>query len=994
MVSQRKSSVSIGNTRFYAFLGQLILMLLITSSFAAASDSTWVRERYRTGDFRLVQGSRVADILVSADDFPVVRIAANDLAADIERVTGRKPAVRTEAKGVREQVVIVGTLGKSALIDALVRAGKLKVDEVRGQCESFVIATVPQPLAGVEMGLVIVGSDRRGTAFGSFELSQTIGVSPWYWWADVTPMHHDNLFIAAGTRREGPPAVQYRGIFLNDEDLGLQPWAAKTFDPQLGDIGPKTYARVFELLLRLKANTLWPAMHGCTKAFNLYPDNKSVADDYAIVMGSSHAEPMLRNNVTEWTDKPENYDYTKNADGVRSYWDTRVAQNGRYENIYTLGMRGIHDSPIQGPKTSPERIKVLEQIFADQRAMLAKYVDSDVSKVPQIFCPYKEVLTDYRNGLKVPNDVTIVFPDDNFGYIRYLPTAEEQRRAGGFGIYYHVSYLGGPLSYLWLDTTPPALIWEEMSKAYDHGVRKFWMLNVGDLKPAEISIDLFMQMGWDNTRWRRDNLNDFLEQWATPKFGAKYAREIAAVMDQYYRLAFARKPEFLQWNLVNEKPRPSDLTQFDYGDELQQRMDAYDTLVARANRLYEEIPAPQKDALYELVIYPVRASALANQRYFAFERSAEYLAQGRASAIKWARQAQAADAQLKTETDYFNEKLAGGKWRRLMTVEPPNGQWQNMRMTTPVAPIALAQFSVPVRPGLGVAIEGRRDPLRDGEQDAALPAISRFTRDVRFIDIFNTGSASAVWTARANQNWIKLSHTRGDLREADTRILVSIDWTRTPRNENAVGTIEISGAGATRLINVPIFSPQPNSRATGAGFIEVNGIVSLEAEHFTDRIDRGGAGWQVIPGLGRSGDSVAIFPTTTAGIDPAQISRTAPILLYQVRFVRGGKVTVTGYLTPTHPIQSGRGLRYAIGFDDEPPQIVAVGVDLQVPSRQWSLNVLNACTTGVSNHQIAGAGMHVLKLYMVDAGVVLDKIVIDAGGLRPSYLGPGETRIR
>jgi hypothetical protein len=260
------------------------------------------------------------------------------------------------------------------------------------------------------MGLVIAGSDRRGTAFGIFELSQAIGVSPWYWWADVPPARHPNLFITAGIKRAGPPSVQYRGIFLNDEDWGLQPWAAKTFDPQLGDIGPKTYARIFELLLRLKANTVWPAMHSCTRAFNLYAGNKVVADDYAIVMGSSHAEPMLRNNVSEWTDKPENYDYTRNAEGVRKYWDDRLTANGRYENIYTLGMRGIHDSAIVGPKTQPERIAVLERIFADQRAILTRNVKADATAIPQIFVPYKEVLADYRAGLKVPDDVTIVWP--------------------------------------------------------------------------------------------------------------------------------------------------------------------------------------------------------------------------------------------------------------------------------------------------------------------------------------------------------------------------------------------------------------------------------------------------------------------------------------------------------------------------------------------------------------------------------------------------------
>jgi hypothetical protein len=974
--------------RLYVLVS-LIIFSVASPALADSTEQTWIHDRYVKGDFILVRGSDAAGVLVSPDDFKVVQIAARDFAGDVERVTGRKPGLTNESSQASRYSVIIGTLGKSSLIDSLVRAGKLNVEKLRGQWESFVIATVSNPLPNIEMGLVIAGSDRRGTAFGVFELSQAIGVSPWYWWADVPPVRHANLFVASRTRRAGPPSVQYRGIFLNDEDLGLQPWAAKTFDPQLGDIGPKTYARIFELLLRLKANTLWPAMHNCTKAFNLYPDNKVVADDYAIVMGSSHAEPMLRNNVTEWTDKPENYDYTKNADGVRKYWDDRVAQNGKYENIYTIGMRGIHDSPIVGPKTQPERIQVLEQIFADQRAMLAKHVNADPTQVPQIFCPYKEVLADYRSGLKVPDDVTIVWPDDNHGYIRYFPTAEELKRSGGFGVYYHASYLGGPLSYIWLDSTPPALIWEEMSRAFDHGVRKFWMLNVGDLKPSEISIDLFMQMGWDISRWRRDNLNKFLEDWATTQFGRQHASEIARVMEQYYTLGFARKPEFLQWNLLNEKPRPSDLTPSDYGDEIQRRLDDYEALMKDVDRLYEKTSPSQRDALFELVVYPARSAALANRRYFSFERAAQYVTQGRASAIEWGRRGQEADRRVSLETDYYNQKLAGGKWLRMMTAEPLNGFWQNYRMTIPKMPPALTQMNVPAAAGLGVAIEGRLDPVKPEERDATLPMLSVFTRDTRFIDVFNTGRQLAPWTAKVSHPWIKLSQFAGDLKE-DTRLRVSIDWTRAPKGENSSGTIEIRGAGTSRTVIVPIFNPVKPRPADAKGFIELNGVVSIEAEHFTRKIDRTGASWEIISGLGRTGDSIALFPTNAPTFEPAN----APVAEYEFYLFTPGMVKTLAYLVPTHPVSSGVGLRYAIGFDGQPPQLVAVGADLQIPSRAWSLNVLNSATVGTSTHEIKTAGKHVLRMYAVDSGVVLDKIVLDLGGLKPSYLGPSETRLR
>ena len=965
------------------------LIILNGPTSGVPKDTPWIHDIYQRGDFQLADRPNVSDILVSAEDFKVVQIAAENLAADVERVTGKKPVVRNDANGLHGHVVFAGTIGKSSFVDSLVSQGKLDVSQLRGQWESFLITTVSNPLPGVSMGLVIAGSDRRGTTYGIFELSEAIGVSPWYWWSDVTPRHRDHLFVAPGTRRAGPPSVQYRGIFINDEDLGLQPWAAKTFDPKLGDIGPKTYARVFELLLRLKANTLWPAMHSCTKAFNLYADNKQVADDYAIVMGSSHAEPMLRNNVTEWVEKHEDYNYIENRDGVRRYWEQRVEENGKFENIYTIGMRGIHDSPIVGPKTQPERIKVLEQIFADQRGLLAKHVKQDVSTVPQIFCPYKEVLSDYRNGLKVPDDVTIVFPDDNFGYIRYLPTEAERKRSGGFGVYYHVSYLGGPLSYLWLDTTPPSLIWEEMSKAYDHGVRKFWMLNAGDIKPAEVSIDLFMQMGWDISKWQQHNLNNFLVDWAERKFGPRKAYEAASILDQYYRLGFARKPEHLQWNFANEDSKPTALTAFDYGDEIQQRIDAYEALKDQADRLYATCPPLLKDALYETVVYPVRASALANRRYFSFEKAREYLAQGRASASEWMRAGEEATRLLNLETTYFNEKLAGGKWRHMMSEVPPGDMWQSMRMRTPVASSALREMKLPDQPGLGVAIEGRREPLND--QSAVLPVINGLVRETRFIDVFNTGNSPAPWKAITKQRWIQLSHNRGDLRQ-DTRVSVSIDWTRIPKDEWFSGTVEISAAGVRRVITVPVFNPKITLERNT--FIEAGGVVSMEAEHYSaiSGIMAGNVQWSKIPGLGRTGDAMSVSPTTAASMKVEDLD-IAPALHYRVLLFTTGKLTVTCYLVPTFPIVTGRGLRYAIGFDNEPPQIVTVGADLQTPSRQWSLNVLNASTMGVSNHEIATAGAHTLKIYIVDAGVVLDKIVVDTGGLKPSYLGPPETRV-
>jgi len=652
-----------------------LLSLLLAASALAAP---WVGEQPQPGGFPLVAGGKAATIVFSPEDHRVVSLAANDLAADLQRVTGVKAAVAA-FPSVSGPAVLIGTLGQSPLINGLVEAGRLDVKDLAGAWESFIITTVTDPLPNVASAVVIVGSDRRGTAFGVYELSQAVGVSPWYWWTDVTPAKKSALHVAAGTRRFGPPSVQYRGIFINDEDWGLQPWAAKTFEPETGDLGPKTYARVCELLLRLKANTLWPGMHPSTKAFNHYPKNKQVADDYAIVMGSSHAEPMLRNNVDEWTAPKETYNYLTNRDGVQAYWAQRLKENGRFENIYTLGMRGIHDSHMVGPKTDAERIATLEQIFADQRQIIAQFAKPPVgavapngpSPVPQMFCAYKEVLALYRQGLKVPDDVTIVWPDDNFGYVRNFATPEERQRPGGFGVYYHLSYLGAPLSYLWLSTTPPALVWSEMSKAWDHGARKIWIVNVGDLKPAEIGTEFFLQLAWDITRWRHDNVQNFLPEWAAREFGPAVAPAVARVMENYYQLNFARRPEHLQWWLRQEAPRPSPLSR----QEIDQRITLFSLLAVQAADLEPRLRPGTRDAYHQLVGYPVLGSALANFRYFYGELGDR-------------ERALAADAQLKEFNRHYNEEFAGGKWRGLTSLEPADQQFQGMR----VYPWAMPDF--------------------------------------------------------------------------------------------------------------------------------------------------------------------------------------------------------------------------------------------------------------------------------------------------------------
>jgi len=507
----------------------------IAAPLATPLASDYIGEMPVVGWFPLVHQREAADICVGDDDWKVAQLAAADLALDVERVTGRRPALKYTVAGLSAHAVLVGTIGRSRVIDDLIKTGRLDVTDIRGQWESCIIATITDPLPGVTQGLIIAGSDRRGTAYGVYELSRRIGVSPWYWWADVTPAHRDALHVSPERVKVDPPAVKYRGIFINDEMWGIRPWAAENFAPDEGlGLGPKTYAKIFELLLRLRANYLWPAMHVRTTPFNCYPENKVVADDYAIVMGSSHIEPMLRNNIAgaEWDrEGGGEWNYQTNAAAIRDYWGRRLEANGKYENVYTLGMRGKDDEPMKGGTTVREKITLMEQIFADQRNLLARYVNPDPTKVPQVFIPYTEVLGLYDSGMKVPDDAIICWPDDNFGYIRRLPTPAEQSRPGGSGIYYHIQWLNGATTaYTWLNTTPPALIWEEMNKAWEYGAKKLWVLNVGDIKPGEIGMEFLLDMAWNPERWRRDNIRSFLEQWAARDLDARLAREIAAIL--------------------------------------------------------------------------------------------------------------------------------------------------------------------------------------------------------------------------------------------------------------------------------------------------------------------------------------------------------------------------------------------------------------------------------------------------------------------------------
>jgi hypothetical protein len=792
----------------------------------------------------------------------------------------------------------------------------------------------------------------------------------------VIPAHREAIHVSPERLRVGPPAVKYRGIFINDEMWGIRPWAAKNFAPDEGlGLGPKTYARIFELLLRLRANYLWPAMHQQTTPFNCYPQNKIVADNYAIVMGSSHIEPMLRNNIAgaEWDrEGGGEWDYQKNPAAIRDYWARRLTENGRYENVYTLGMRGKDDEPMKFGGTMPEKIGLMERIFADQRALLAKHVNPDPAKVPQVFIPYTEVLGIYDSGLKVPGDVTICWPDDNFGYIRRLPPAAEQARSGGSGIYYHLQWLNGATTaYTWLNTTPPALIWEEMSKAWQYGAKNLWVLNVGDIKPGEIGTEFFLDLAWNPQRYRHDNLRDFLVRWAVRDLDPRFADEIASLMEEYYRLGFTRRPEHLVQASGTAPLQYSWFSHTQSNDEAMRRVDQYDAIARRAHAIYEQVPTARKDAFFELVLYPAQCASLMNRKVIFADKSTRHGIEGRACASEDAAKARAAAARIVELTTHYNRGLltAGAKWNHM--ISPAPGPWGTQFRQFEMPPLSDCAGVGP--PALGVALEGGHPQT--------LADLSVYSQGKCFIDLFNTGKGEIHWSATPSQPWLQLDLTSGTF-ATEQRLWVSVDWGRVPTGETLSAAVEVNSSAGSKRISVPVFKPAAPRRDEVTGFVESHGCVSMEAEHFTRKQARGGAAWEVIKGLGRSCDSVSVLPPTVPSrTEPADVAANSPSLEYDLYLFHSGDARLDIDCLPTKPVGPGRGVRLAVSVDGQVPQILAgTGGDVLANLRRLTTTV-----------QIASPGQHTLTVWMVDPGVVMDKLVLDFAPPKDSYLGPPES---
>ena len=802
------------------------------------------------GTFPLSEEGKLIPICFSQKDFTGVDSVAHWLSNDLHHVAGRKTSVLTTKLPASGVVIIVGTIGKNEWIDQLIQKKKIDVSTIHGKWEAGLMQVVNHPFPGVAKALILAGSDRRGTMYMMLRLSAAAGVSPWYWWADVPVVKHKNVYVKDQRYINEGPKVKYRGLFLNDEAPALAGWAKEHF----GGFNHKFYQHFFELLLRLGGNYFWPAMWG-NAFFDDDPQNGPMAHALGVVIGTSHHEPLGRAHA-EWKRYGKGpWNYQKNGSELRKFWTGGMERMKNDETIVTIGMRGDGDKAM----SSKTNIALLERIVRDQRKIISQVTGKDASQTPQVWALYKEVQDYYDQGMRVPDDVTLLFSDDNWGDLRRLPAVDAPPRSGGYGIYYHFDYVGGPRNYKWINVTQIQRVWEQMNLADSHHVDHIWIANVGDLKPMEFPINFFMDMAWKPSQFNAGNLRQYTRDWCTVQFGAEYADEAARILDLYCRYNARVTPE-----LLNSKTYS-----LDHYNEFKRVRDDYRKLALEAFRLGYQLPEKSKNAYDELVLFPVNASANLYEMYYAVAMNHQLAAANNPEANQWADEVQKCYDRDSLLTIHYNQQIAGGKWNHMM------------------------------------------DQIHIG-----------YTY------------------------WQEPAH---------------------------------------RIMPKVFRIPKPVYYRIRMAFRESDGYVSIDAQNFQYARGNASIHWQVIPGLGKTGSAVAIFP---AGVDPQPTDSV--YLDYAVQFTTTGKVVVHVLCSPDLNFNGAKGLRYAISLDNGKEQIV--NINKQFNSHQmenWQANRINETTT---TNEVDRTGLHWLRIRMLDSGIVLQKIMIDTGGLKPSFLGAPQSK--
>lgn len=916
-----------------------------------------------------------------------LRLVANSFAEDVNLVAGVIPAIAPSWKELKETVIIAGSIGNNDIIDSLILKGTIDVNSIKDKRECYKIQVVEKPIEGVDNAIVIVGSDKRGTIYGIYHISELIGVSPWVYFADVIPAKKPEIILSEEelniTSKE--PSIKYRGFFLNDEWPCLGSWVTSTF----GDFNEEFYDKVFQLILRLKGNFMWPAMWSAVFSENgkSHPlANAELADSYGIVMGTSHHEPMFRAGE-EWKQINQQYgtnpawDFSSNPEAITKFWEDGLKRNKELESLITIGMRGEQDSALKG--SEEENIQLLKDIILTQKQLLK---EQGLEDKPQVLTIYKEVEqywygTDKAEGLRnwdVLDDVTIMLADDNFANVRTLPTEEERNRKAGWGMYYHFDYHGGPRSYEWVNTTPLEKVWEQMSMAYDYGVRDIWIVNIGDLKPMEFPVSYFLDLAYDFETWGINGMNktrEYTKKWAMQQFknagGEEIIEGIESILTGYTKMSGCRKPEVTFASTYS----------YTNYNEAQRVLKKAINLENIAKSYYEKMPETLKDAYYQLVYYPAAASVnVVKMQIYAGLNNLYYkrnsvLANSYAALVE---ECKKKDIEMQ---NYYNDEMSNGKWKGMMS-SPHIGymEWSPDGWTYPeVYNVSPKNGSVMI-----VDVQGTEKEYCSGT--AVLPTFTDLCKESYFITISNGGNAEFDYKLETSAEWIKVDDMQGTISDVKT-IKVSIDWNKI--SQTSSGFITISGAGEMVKVNINAevvdVDGLPNMT-----FVETHDVISIEAEHAANNVPRSNVEWKVLENYGRTLSSVKMFPTTVS----FEKAEDAPYLEYLLRVKEDAEYTLTTYVAPTNNLYEKGRLKYAVAFDSEAPTIAdALPKDFFAGSyvnNIWCDAVLENIHITTTVHKL-DKGIHTLRFYGLDAGLVLQKLVLSKGKLPVSYFGPEES---
>ncbi|KAB8241196.1 hypothetical protein BDV35DRAFT_397917 [Aspergillus flavus] len=941
-----------------------------------------------------------ASILIDKEDFEGIHIAAEALAEDFARVTGNgaSPILYDRSQDFDTEVAIVlGSITRSPTIQKLIQDGKLDVTAIDGQWECYITTVLHDAIQGVKKALVIAGSDKRGAIYGLYTLSDQIGVSPWYWWADVPPKQSSEIYALNVVTKHGPPSVKYRGIFINDEAPSLTGWVHEKYGPKFN---VDFYKRVFELLLRLKANFLWPAMwfgfpHPGSSFFMDDPLNQETADKYGIVMSTSHHEPMQR-AMNEWFDHPyyepeKSWSWSKNKPKITKYFQEGADRARKYESYITMGMRGHGDRAMDAEDPSA----VLKDVLSTQRSII-KNTYGEEDAVHQLMALYKEVQEYYENGLHIPEDITLLFADDNFGTVRRLPSGDESTRHGGAGIYYHLEYVGVPRSYKWLNSNSCAKVWQQLEQTYNRGANDIWIFNVGDLKPMEVPLTFVLTLAWDARSLQMNQLQEFFYTFVEHTFhlGSAVSQQCSELLLKYDRLVALRKHEHIE---------PETFSLIHYG-EAEDILRRWEELLSQAEELEKSIPAPMMPAYFQLILHPIKASCIYVALRVAQAKNQLFAVQRRNSANTWAYEA------LRLFEEDFNlseeyHSLLNGKWNHIMR-QPHYGYTQTWHapsrdMISGLSFVQNRQDSNPVVGWIGVAVDGHpgiRPGLTNEESDrthpsrrdlvagVTLPPMEPYGPKSRYFEIYCRGTKSVSWTLTSTHRWLTLSPSSGTIQPkgGDERVKITVDWERVPSQLDDILLVDLrSSLGDYEQIHIPVSNRTVSADATG--FVEADGHVSIYATSF---INSPLSAYRILPFIGRT-------PTGGVALTAGTPVSHSEYLQYPfITFTPTAAATLILEFTLTLDTDTNLPITYDIQLDDGALASHRLVPQVEKPGKLpdgWQESVMDNIWTRRHSVDLSLPGLHKLRVRLQTENCVLEKIVVDLGGVRDSYLGPPES---